>query len=254
MIISHRHRKYKERWRGLKGARFNGAYYYSKEIVENIIPRVKTDRNWITVNLPGTGCDHAIVFIHNNMHPHNYDWLTRYKDLILVCGVRDTCDKVKHIGRAIYLPLSINTAEVEQYKRDPQDMSGAAFAGRASKRIMKGVKLPKGIATIEGLPREGFLQRMSQYKTIYAVGRTAIEARCLGCDIGIYDERYPDPSVWQVIDNSKAAEILQAELDKIDSKPDMKWTKAELMQYATDHGVEVKASDTKKILMEKINA
>ena len=252
MIISHRHRLYQERWNHLKKSRYNGAYYYSKEIVENIIPKVKTDRHWITVNLPGTGCDHAIVFIHNNLHPHNYDWLQRYKDIILVCGIESTCDKVKHIGKTIYLPLSIDVEAVSKYRKD--NRQGSAFAGRPSKRIMKTAKLPSGVRIIEGLPREQFLEAMAGLETIYAVGRTAIEARCLGCDIGIYDERYPDPSVWQVIDNSKAAEILQAELDKIDNKPDMNWTKAELIEYATENNIKVNTRDTKSQILELINA
>lgn len=67
MIIDHTHIEYIQKWQGMNQAsKYNGAYYYSCEIVENIIPAVKTDRNWITVNVKGVGCDHAIVFIHNN--------------------------------------------------------------------------------------------------------------------------------------------------------------------------------------------
>ena len=251
MIISHNHRKYKQRWDRLGAGRYNGAFYYSKEIVRNIIPNVKTDRNWITVNLPGTGCDHSIVFIHNNLHPQNYDWLSKYKDIVLVCGVKETCEKVKHLGRAIYLPLSVDTEELEKYKSE--EKTGAAFAGRPSKRTMQGVQLPLNIPCIEGLPRDRMLKRMSHYKTIYAVGRTAIEAKALGCNVAAYDARYPDPEVWQVLDNREAAAILQKELDKIDRKPDKSWTKAELVQYAEEHGIETGRRDTKANLLEKIN-
>ena len=86
MIIDHNDRRYRDKWNLMEGNKYNGAFYYSKEIVANIIPNVKTDRNWITVNVQGAGADHAIVFIHNNLHPENYDWLQTYgyKDLILV--------------------------------------------------------------------------------------------------------------------------------------------------------------------------
>lgn len=47
MIIDHTHYKYRRRRELLPEAqRHNGAYYYSREIVKNIIPLVETDRNW----------------------------------------------------------------------------------------------------------------------------------------------------------------------------------------------------------------
>ena len=73
MIIDHTHPAYIRKWLNAGLNQFNGAYYYSQEIVENIIPNIETDRNWITVNIKGVGCDHAIVFMHNNLYPSNYD-------------------------------------------------------------------------------------------------------------------------------------------------------------------------------------
>lgn len=252
MIISHNHRKYKERWKRLGIGRFNGAFYYSKEIVANIIPNVKTDRNWITVNLPGIGADHSIIFVHNNLHPHNYDWLTQYEDVVLICGVKETCEKVSHIGKAIYVPLSIDTEVVTKFRQE--ERHGAAFAGRPSKRSMNGVDLPKDIDIIEGLPRDLFLEAMARHETIYAVGRAAIEAKALGCKVAAYDPRFPDPEVWKVLDNREAAKILQAELDKIDcATADMKWTKAELIAYCKERGIDVTGKLTKAQIMERIN-
>lgn len=212
MIIDHRHPRYKQRWQAVGKNKFNGAYYYSKEIVANIIPNVKTDRNWITVNLPGVGCDHSIVFIHNNLHPENYDWLSGYKDIVLVCGIPETVDKVKHLGHAIYLPLSIDTEYVKAFRTEKT--KGAAFAGRPSKR--NGIEIPQGVDILEGLPRKTLLEEMAKYETIYAVGRTAIEAKCLRCKLKAYDPRFPKVSRWKVLDNKEAAKILQNELDKID--------------------------------------
>lgn len=82
MIISHEHREYKRRWRLAGKNKYNGAFYYSKEIVKNIIPLVDTDRNWITVNLQGIGAEHSILFVHNNLHPEHYAWLKAYKDVV----------------------------------------------------------------------------------------------------------------------------------------------------------------------------
>ena len=57
---------------------------------------------------------------------------------------------------------------------------------------------------------------MAEYRRVYAVGRCAIEAKCLGCEVLPFDPRYPDPELWQVLDNKDAAAILQKELEKID--------------------------------------
>lgn len=215
-IIDHDHPEYRRLWSMAKTNRFNGAYYYSQEIVRNIIPRVSTDRNWITINVPGAGCDHAIVFIHNNLKQDKYNWLKRYKDLVLVCGIPETCEKVRHLGRAIYLPLSIDVEAVKEYRRKPSERHGSAFAGRSPKR--SGITLPAGIHYIEDMPRPMLLKTMANYETIYAVGRTAIEAKALGCKVGAYDPRFPDPKRWRVIDNKKAAEMLQKKMDKIDGE------------------------------------
>lgn len=218
MIIDHTHYKYKRRRELLPEAqRHNGAYYYSREIVKNIIPLVETDRNWITINIQGVGVDHSIVFIHNNLHPENYDWLKYYgyKDLVLVCGIKETCEKVAHLGTAIYLPLSIDVDYVKQFMAEERPKK-AAFAGRRSKANAE--KLPSDIDYLCGMKRPQLLAAMAKYKQIYAVGRTAIEAKALGCTIKAYDERFPDPRRWKVVDNKDAAKMLQKQLDRIDKR------------------------------------
>ena len=217
MIIDHNHYKYRQKRRAAGRNKHNGAFYYSKEIVKNIIPNVKTDRNWITVNVPGIGCDHAIVFIHNNLHPENYEWLHDYgyKDLILVCGIPETVDKVKHLGKAIYLPLSIDVENVKQFAVE-EKTKGTAFVGRPAKR--KNVELPDGIDYLEDLPRQTMLEELAKYKTVYAVGRCAIEAKALGCKLKAYDPRFPKTSRWKVLDNRDAAKKLQKMLDEIDGQ------------------------------------
>lgn len=215
MIINHDHPKYKRKWNRLGHNRYNGAFYYSKEVCKNIIPRVHTDRNWITINIPGVGCDHAIVFIHNNLHPEHYDWLSKYEDLILVCGILETCERVAHLGKPIYLPLSIDTQYVSRFKAK-EKTKDTAFVGRQSK--MKYGNLPSDIDFLYGIKRQHLLPKMAQYKRVYAVGRTAIEAKALGCEILPYDERFPDTDRWQVIDNKQAAKLLQVMIDDIDGK------------------------------------
>lgn len=211
MIFSHNSPEYQHKLANMGVGKYNGARYYSEEIVRNIIPNVKTDRNWVTINVPGRAFDHSIVFIHNNLYPENYDHLSAFEDLILVCGVPSTCEKVAHLGKAVYLPLSVDVAEVEAYRR-PKTRK-VCYAGRIGKWDDK---FPKGTDYIAALPRADFLEELARYEQAYAVGRSAIEARILGCEILPYDDRYPDPSVWKVLDNREAAGILQGILDRID--------------------------------------
>ena len=212
MIIDYRTESYKRKRDEVNVNRWNGAFYYSKEITKNIIPRVKTDRNWITVNVYGLAASHSIVFIHNNAQPENYNWLSAYSDLILVCGVPSTCAKVAHLGRAVYLPLSIDTEEVEKYRTEKT--REVCFAGRKAKR--EGVTFPEGTDFIEGVSRSMFLKLVAKYRKCFAVGRAAIEAKALGCEVLPYDLRYPDPSIWKVLDNKDAAVMLQEIIDRID--------------------------------------
>lgn len=214
MIIDHRHPSYQARLKAAKENKYNGAYYYSREIVKNIIPNVKTDRNWVTINLPNyTGnLDHSIVFIHNNLQPNTYQWLRKYKDLILVCGVPKTMENVQFFGTPIYLPLSVDVGSILKY-RTIHKTKEKAFAGRLNKLNNR---VPKDCDILAGFPRYKLLKEMSKYKKIYAVGRTAIEAKILDCEIGVYDDRFPDPNFWQIIANEDAAKILQQKLDEID--------------------------------------
>lgn len=211
MIIDHTHELYKSKRDILGGGKYNGAYYYSREIVERIIPNVKTDRDWVTVNI-GKASDRCIFFIHNNLHPENYEYLSQYKDVVLVCGVRETMNKVAHLGKPIYLPLSINVEEVEQYKTEKT--KGTAFAGRRAK--MNQGDVPSDVDILSGLERTELLTEMAKYERVYAVGRTAIEAKALGCKVLPYDKRFPSTTRWRVRDNLEAAKILQEKLDKID--------------------------------------
>lgn len=223
MIIDHTHPAYVKWKNTVSVGRQNGAYHYSREIVRNIIPNVETDRNWMTVNLPETGryykdiyknheFDHSIVFIHNNLHPEHYLWLKRFDDLILVCGIPETCEKVAHLGTPIYLPLSIDAAEVKQYRRSKT--KDVAFVGRQAKR--KGIEFPKNTDYLENMPRNKLLSAMAEYRYVFAVGRVALEAKVLGCNILAYDPRFPDVDRWQVLDNKDAAKLLQKMIWEID--------------------------------------
>lgn len=191
---------------------YNGGYYYSIEIVDNIIPLVKTDRNWMTVDVKPVTIDHCIAFVHNNIHVEWYEkW--KGKDVILVCGMPETVERVKNFGKALYLPLSVDVDYVKQFKT--KKTKEICFVGRKEK--LRGI--PNNVDILTGMPREDLLKEVAKYKKAYAVDRCAIEAKILGCEILPYDYNYGvvhDPSFWKVFDNKDAAKMLQEMIDEID--------------------------------------
>ena len=218
MIIDHTHPLYAKKRNAMsQDGKYNGAYYYSKEIVKNIIPRVKTDRNWITIRLPEmiVHPDHAIIFIHNNRNPNYYSYLKNYKDCILVCGMPHTAENLSFYGKTIYLPISVDVKAVEKY-RVKEKTKEVAYAGRKMKLNYSNNRVPKGVDILSGMPQSSLLREMAKYKTIYASGRTAIQAKVLGCEVLPQESNYPDSRVWKVFDNRDAAKELQKMLDLID--------------------------------------
>ena len=218
MIIDHTNPIYAKKRNSMsKDGKYNGAYYYSKEIVKNIIPNVKTDRNWITIRLPEmtNHPDHSIIFIHNNRNPNYYAYLRDYKDCILVCGLPNTAENLRFFGKAIYLPLSIDVKMVEKY-RVKNKTKEIAYAGRKLKLNYQNNRVPKDVEILSGMPQSKLLREMAKFKTIYASGRTAMQAKVLGCKVLPHETNFPDSRFWKVIDNLDAAKMLQSMLDRID--------------------------------------
>jgi hypothetical protein len=216
MIVDHTNPYYANKRATLGDDKYNGAYYYSKDIVKYIIPKVKTDRNWITIRLPEMRDhkDHSIVFVHNNRNPNYYAYLKEYKDCVLVCGLPSTAENMRFFSdKVIYLPLSVNIKSVERYKRKVKDRE-MAFAGRMKKLYRAPV--PKACDILTGMPQTELIKEMSHYKKVFCTGRTAIQAKILGCQIGVHDKRFPDTKIWKVLDCSEAAKMLQDGLNRID--------------------------------------
>lgn len=215
MIIDHNHPEYIARRKKLGKGKYNGCYYYSKEIVENIIPRVKTKRDWNTIGRDVEGMhDGMIVFLHDNSTPWNYDWLKNYKDLVLVCSSEYTQKSVIYSGKTILLPMSVDTEYVKQFRTEKT--KDTCFVGNVWVRANTTTRIPDNVDFFSALPREKLLKEVAKYKKCFAIDRCAIEAKVLLCELLPLETRYGCDNIGQVLDNSQAAEILQAELDKID--------------------------------------
>lgn len=218
-VIDHNHPESIRLRNGLGLNRYNGAYYYSLEIGRYFIPNIRTDRNWMTIRAGEACLPHSIVFVHDLFNfDRKYGYTFGYEDMLYVVGVPDMLDDVKRHGKGIYLPLSIDTEYVKQFRREKD--REACFAGRREWRdgstLSKGVKLPAGIDYVEMLPREQFLTEMARYRIVYAETRSMIEARVLGCEARHYHPRFKGTDVGDVLDSLQAAEILQGLLDEVD--------------------------------------
>lgn len=215
MIIDHTHPEYMKRRKALGAAKFNGCYYYSKEIVENIIPRVKTDRDWNTVGRDVDGMhDGMIVFLHDNLSPWHYDWLKNYNDLILVCSSQYVADSVKFWGKPIVLPMSIDTEYVKKF-RVAKKTRGTCFVGNVWVKANNNCRVPDGVDYLSEMARPKLLKTIAQYRKAYAIDRCAQECQVLGCELLELKVNYGCDST-NVLDNRDAAKILQQKLDEVE--------------------------------------
>lgn len=198
----------------------NGAYYYSQEIVRNIIPNVTTNRPWDTMGMKCLrSADHAIIFLHHcRSWDKVYDWLYKYKDQIYICSTMPTYEWAIERGhQAIFLPLSVDVEYVKQFKT--KKTKRACYAGNrwAFKRKYENENIPDYVDfPPPNLEREELLKFIAPYRELYAIGRCAIEGKILGCEIKPFFPVYPDPDYWKVLSNQEAAQLLQKALDQID--------------------------------------
>lgn len=202
-----------------KSARNNGALYYAREIEKNIIPRVKTDREWNTVGRDLDGMhDGMIVFLHDNNTPWHYEWLKKYKNLVLICSSRYTADSVKYSGHVVFLPMSIDTEYVKRFlARKTRDI---CFVGNSWVKKNLRIKIDKNVDCLTGMPREELLEKLARFQYAYAIDRCALEAKALHCKLLPTPTRYGCDVDYdwdsKVLDNREAARILQDKLNIID--------------------------------------
>lgn len=221
LIIDHTHpeyeaiRSYANKFRG----KYNGCWYYSQEIVKNIIPNVKTKRGWNTVGRELTGMqDGMIVFLHDNATTWNYGWLKKYKDLVLVCSSEFTRNSVIYSGHTVLLPMSIDTEYVKQFKVKRKTKE-TCFVGNwwvREQMTIPSASITGKVDFLSNLPREKLLKEVAKYKRAYAIDRCAMECLTLGCELLPLPTRYHCDNVGKVVDNREVAEMLQKELDKLD--------------------------------------
>lgn len=222
-IIGADTKEFSEARNRLVHGKYNGAYFYAKEIEQNIIPRVKTDRPWDLLGKRSTGSfDNAIVFLHNNAeHEKIYGgWLGKYyKNQIFVVNQPSTERYVKSLGLpCIYLPVSCDLDYVRKFrtKKTKEVCHVGNRWGWRRADIEKYVPPDVEFAPWD-MKRDDLLRFMAPYKKVYAVARCAVEAKALGCEV-LKCQSDMDPEDFPMLDNKEAAKILQKELDKYDKR------------------------------------
>ena len=215
MNITHEHPAYIQRRKEIGSGKYNGCYYYSKEIVDNIIPLVKTKREWTTVGRDVDGMHNGmIVFLHDNSTPWHYQWLKNYDDLVLVCSSEYTARSVIYSGHVVYLPMNIDTRYVKQF-RTKKDRETCFVGNSWVYKNLRSRLVTSEVDFLTGMPRQELLKELARYKKAYAIDRCAQEAKVLGCEVLPTETRYGCDET-EVLDNRDAAVMLQRALNIID--------------------------------------
>lgn len=169
--------------------RNNGSYFYSKEIEDIILPKLK-DLNVFVVTagailyrkyeIP----DGSVIVCHDNRETKKSYGKFFGKNCLWICSKHSTVDTLESYGeKALYVPLSIDTHYVAKYKRKRRP-GNTAFVGNAwgfKKEYLE--NLPKDIVQLSDMERLPLIKEMAKYKRVIAEGRVYLEAMILGCKV-----------------------------------------------------------------------
>lgn len=176
-------------WRARQGiGRNNGAYWYAKEIENIILPELSHLNLWInTVGAnfftPREIPKGAVIVCHDNINTvRTYMKLFRL-GVLWICSKQEVADILtEHGEKAVYIPLSVDTEYVKQFKRKRRTKD-TAYVGNAwsfKKKYLS--SLPDNIDQLNGMEREDLLKEMAKYRNVIAEGRCLIEAMVLGAN------------------------------------------------------------------------
>lgn len=172
-------------WHAKQGAgKNNGAYWYSKEIEEIILPEINANVVIITAGAtlykPWELPDHLIIVCHDNRTTRQSYGHLFNKKALWICSKESTVQTLSSYGeKGIYIPLSIDMEYVKQFKA--KKTKNIAYVGNpwGFKRSYLN-SLHKNIKQLNGLEREDLLREMAKYKSVIAEGRCLMEAQTLG--------------------------------------------------------------------------
>jgi len=219
IVVGTKDRRYKS-WRESQGiTRNNGSYWYAKELEDIILPAL-SDLNCMVVTVGATQFDvqqikdGAVIVCHDNRSTvENYGkWFKR--GMIWVCSKKSTQEILLSRGEtAYYIPLSVDTAYVAQYKRKRR--SGTAYVGNAWQfKAEYLATLPKKVKQLSGMERDELLADMSKYKRVIAEGRCLMEAKVLGAEVEVPQYKALEAVMVDVLDSRDAIPLWREVLTK----------------------------------------
>lgn len=218
IIVNYQHPNYLAKWNALPSGKFNGAYYYSQDIENYILPHIQTERPVNTIGIHDCGGENdMIVFVHHYLHPENYKWLKRFKNIIIVSSDYEADKVLKGFGNVIHLPLSVPVAEVAKHKK--KKTQNACYIGNPWSFKQQELRelVPPEVHRFGEMPREQLWDVMAEYKIVYAIGLCAIEAQVLGAKLEMSRYRYPDPAKsFPVLDCGDAGKALNIAIKRIE--------------------------------------
>lgn len=188
--------KYKK-WYDQQGVRKNnGSYYYSKEVEQIILPHL-SDLPVVIVTAGAVLYNTrdiprgSVIICHDNRTTKDSYGKFFGKNMLWVCSKQSTVDTLSSYGeRAVYVPLSIDTQYVAQFKRQRRK-NATAFVGNAWAFKDKYIaSLPDDVVILNDMERGQLLKEMAKYKHVIAEGRCLMEAQVLGASCTV--PQYPD--------------------------------------------------------------
>lgn len=167
---------------------------------------------------PSTAPDNCIVFVHSNNALDRYDYLLKYKNIVLVCSTNHSKQELIAKGhrQVIYVPLSIDTEYLAKFKSETK--SGTIACGNvwAFTSDTKNYFRSKGIPHYHDLQRDELLALMGQSERVYAIGRTAMEAIYLGAEVIQPEKEYPVEKYTTYYTQDDAIKMMQEQLDNLE--------------------------------------
>jgi len=164
--------------------RNNGSYWYARELEDIILPEVDLHLFIVTAGAslykPYEVPDGAAIVCHDNRTSKKSYGRFFNKNILWVCSKHSTVENMQSYGeRAAYVPLSIDTQYVKQFKRKKtKDIAYVGNAWAFKKDYLD--SLPKDVVQLSDLERDALLREMAKYKRVIAEGRCLMEAQVLG--------------------------------------------------------------------------
>lgn len=184
-----------EDWRSRQGVSANnGSYWYARELEEIILPGINVNAYVITAGaklyrkyeVPSG----AVIVCHDNRTTFESYGKHFGNDILWICSKYSTVATLQGYGEnAVYVPLSIDTRYVEQFKRKKtKDIAYVGNSWAFKKDYLE--SLPKSIQQLSGMERDTLLKEMAKYKRVIAEGRCLMEAQVLDakCEVPLYGD------------------------------------------------------------------